>query len=153
MPRLIDQQQRLACSAADCSFVHWDNPVPVVAAMVQWQGQFVLARNAQWSEGLFSMITGFLEKAEQPEVAVLRETQEELGLIGEQALFLGHYALPKFNQLIIAYLVTASGTTIQLNEELVEFKLLSRQALEHYDFGRFELVAKIAARALQLLPA
>ena len=29
--RLMENVPRLACSAEDCAYVHWDNPVPVVA--------------------------------------------------------------------------------------------------------------------------
>jgi NADH pyrophosphatase NudC (nudix superfamily) len=47
------------------------NPVPVVAALIEYQGKIVLARNAQWPEGMFSLVTGYLEKHETPEDAVV----------------------------------------------------------------------------------
>ena len=43
----VDGAERKACASPECSFVHWDNPVPVVAALVQYQGKIVLARNSQ----------------------------------------------------------------------------------------------------------
>jgi len=33
---------RPACTSADCGFVLWDNPVPVVAALVECEGRVVL---------------------------------------------------------------------------------------------------------------
>lgn len=142
-PREIDQVERLACSAAGCGFVHWNNPIPVVAGFVRYGEYYVLARNAAWQAGMFSMITGFLEAGELPDVAIHREIQEELGLIATQSHFLGHYAMPKFNQLLIAYLVEATGK-IQLNAELAEVRLLTAPELLTHDFGRLKLTAELA---------
>ncbi|WP_033406928.1 NUDIX domain-containing protein [Thiolinea disciformis] len=147
--RYIGELERTACSSPSCNFVHWDNPTPVVAAIVQQGDNFILGRNALWPAGLFSMITGFLEKNEAPEQAIRRETLEEIGLTVEEVHFLGHHILPQRNQLIIAYLVKTSGE-VRLSDEIVEVKYLSRDALSAYDFGRFKLVAQIARQALAL---
>ncbi|MDT0495792.1 NUDIX domain-containing protein [Algiphilus sp. W345] len=113
---------RLACSAPDCAYVHWDNPTPVVAAVVEYRGKIVLARNKAWPGPFFALITGFLEKNEVPHEAVLREVEEELGLHGEVASFIGHYGFERMNQLIIAYHVRAEGEIV-LGEELAEYRL------------------------------
>lgn len=111
---------RDACPDTVCGFVHWDNPTPVVAAVVEHEGQIVLARNAQWAHRFFGLITGFLERNEQPEQAVLREVEEELGLRAHSPSFIGHYDFERMNQLIIAYHVIGEGE-IRLGEELSEF--------------------------------
>jgi len=36
---------RMACPDAACGYVHWDNPIPVVAAIVEHEGRVILARN------------------------------------------------------------------------------------------------------------
>lgn len=134
----IDELERLACDRT-CGYVHWDNPTPVVAAIVRCNEKFILARNAKWPEGRFSLIAGFLEAFESPEPAILRETQEELGLIGQTATFIGHYTFPQRNQIIIAYLVEATGE-IQLNkQELLEALELSAEELKAFDFGNLRL--------------
>jgi NADH pyrophosphatase NudC (nudix superfamily) len=119
----VDGAQRLRCPDTTCGFVHWDNPVPVVAAIVEHEGHIILARNAAWPVPFYALITGFLEKHDpSPEEAVLREVKEELGLDATQpATFVGHYAFQKKNQIILAYHVVAEGT-ITLNEELVDYK-------------------------------
>jgi NAD+ diphosphatase len=151
--RTIDGVERLACTSP-CAFVCWENPTPVVAALVQIEDRFVLARNATWPEGMFSVITGFLEKGELPERAVARETQEELGVVAEEVAFLGHFSLAQFNQLIIAYHIKASGR-IAPGDEIREFKLLSASELGAFDFGPLQLTAEIVGAALQraLAPA
>lgn len=146
--REIDARERLACPSLACGFVHWENPTPVVAALVRHGGQFVLARNARWPQGLFSLITGFLEKGEAPEEAVLRETREELGLDARDPVFLGHHLLPGTNQLIIAFAVSGDGELVP-GEEIAECRRLSAQELAHFDFGPLELTARIVRDALR----
>src|SRR5260370_41161217 len=68
---------RLACPDPECGFVHWNNPLPVVAAIVEYEGKILLARNAAWVEGMFALITGFLENGEAPEAVNSREALQE----------------------------------------------------------------------------
>jgi NTP pyrophosphohydrolases containing a Zn-finger, probably nucleic-acid-binding len=117
-------RQRWLCPEPSCGFVHWDNPVPVVAAIVEHEGRILLARNAQWPPEMFGLITGFLERDDpDPASGVLREVAEELGLRGRVAGFVGHYPFPRQNQLIIAYHVLAEGR-ITLDAELAEFRAI-----------------------------
>jgi len=50
---------RPACPVEACGFVVWDNPVPVIAAIVETAGQIVLARNVAWPEKVFGLVTGY----------------------------------------------------------------------------------------------
>lgn len=113
---------RATCPDAACGYVHWDNPVPVVAAVVEHEGHVILARNKAWPVPFYALITGFLEKSDpSPEEAVAREVQEELSLQATGVHFIGHYAFPRLNQIIMAYHVPATGTIV-LNDELVDYK-------------------------------
>jgi len=140
--KTMDGVERTVCGQPDCDFVFWDNPVPVVAAIVEYQGSIVLARNTQWPKGMFSMITGYLERDETPESAVIREVKEELGLSAQLQGFIGHYPFPIKNQLILAFALNGSGT-IELNHEIAEVKLLPKDELESKQFGRLQLTARI----------
>ena len=100
--------------------MHWDNPTPVVAAVVEHEGEIVLARNKLWTQRFFGLITGFLERNEDPAEAVLREVEEELGLKAHSPAFIGHYTFERMNQLIVAYHVIAEGEIV-LGEELSEY--------------------------------
>lgn len=146
--RRLDETERLACSAPHCQFVYWDNPVPVVAALVQYGDQIILARNAQWLGPIFSLITGYLEHDEIPEQAVLRELHEELGLQGQIKKFIGHYSAFKKNQLILAYCVQAQGE-IKLGKEIAEVRLLTNMELGRYDFGDLPITAQIVSDFLK----
>lgn len=114
-------RERWACSDDDCGFVFWDNPLPVVAGIVEYEGNIVLTRNAWWPEGWFGLVTGFLEKDESPEEGMLREMEEETGLKGEIVEFMGNYPFFRKNELIIVFHVQAYGE-IKLGDEIAEIK-------------------------------
>ncbi len=118
----VDRESRRVCSRS-CGFIHYDNPTPVVAAVVEHEGAIVLAHNRAWpSRSFFGLITGFLEQRESPSQCAAREVKEELNLdaVAEPSL-IGVYPFERMNQVIIAYHVPASGT-VALNEELDDFK-------------------------------
>lgn len=126
---------RLACAGPACGFVHWENPTPVVAAVVEHEGGVILAHNKLWPLKFYGLVTGFLEKADpSPQEAVLREVKEELGLIGEAAHFIGHYPFPRMNQLLIAYHVPARGEIV-LGEELSEWKRVEFAKARYWPAG------------------
>jgi len=122
-PRVVESEARTACSA-NCGYIHYDNPTPVVAAIVEHDGMVVLAHNRSWPPALksfYGLITGFLEKGESPEQCAMREVKEELALEGISASLVGAYAFAQMNQVIIAYHVPARGT-IRLNQELDQYR-------------------------------
>jgi len=120
--RVEGEAARMACPDTGCGFVHWDNPVPVVAAIVEHEGRIILARNKAWAAPFYALITGFLEKTDpSPAEAVMREVKEELDLDAQAAQFIGHYRFERQNQIILAYHVPATGT-VTLGEELLDYK-------------------------------
>lgn len=135
--RTFANRERLVCETHSCGFVHWDNPVPVVAALIQCadrEGRILLARNHAWAEGKFGLITGFVERDESVEQAVAREVKEEVGLESDAPDLIGVYPFARKNEVIIAYHVVGRGDIV-LNEELAEFRLLVPGRLKPWPFG------------------
>ncbi len=132
----------MACRHETCGFVHWDNPIPVVAALVLYETRYLIARHAGWPNGLFSLISGYLEKHETPEQAVIREVREELGLSSQVTRHIGNYSFLRKNQLLLAYEVVGTGA-LAVNHELVELKHLLPEELARYDFGPLSLTQAI----------
>jgi NAD+ diphosphatase len=130
----LEGRERLCCPSDSCGYVFWDNPLPVVAAVIEKDGNIILARNKEWPEKIFGLITGFLEKGETPEAAVIREVKEELGLDAEIRELIGVYPFVERNQLIIAYYLTAGGE-ITLGDELAEIRMIPPQKLRPWKFG------------------
>ncbi len=112
--------QRLRCPA--CGWTHWNNPTPVLAAVIEYKGQVLLARNAAWPGKMFALITGFMEAGESPQEGVAREVKEETNLSCSEVNLIGAYDFQRMNQVIIAYHVKASGD-VRLSPELAEYKL------------------------------
>jgi ADP-ribose pyrophosphatase YjhB (NUDIX family) len=63
----------------------------------------VLARNHAWAAGAFGLITGFLERGEDPAAGVAREVKEELGLDATAVTLIGVYPFARKHEVIIAY--------------------------------------------------
>lgn len=140
--KIIDGDNRHACSSEQCSYVFWNNPVPVVAALVEHEGSYIIARNALWPEGIFSVITGYLEAEESPEDAVIREVEEELGLTATIRKHIGNYMFREKNQVILCYEIEAAGE-IETNHELAEIRHLSADELSAYDFSPLYITKNI----------
>ncbi len=118
-------KERLRCPA--CEWTHWNNPTPVLAAVVEMvdrDGQILLARNAAWTGRMFALITGFMEAGETPQEGIAREVTEETAVQPEAVNLIGVYDFQRMNQVIIAYHVQARGE-VRLSPELDEYKLSS----------------------------
>jgi len=130
----IDGKEHPSCPSDDCGYVFWDNPVPVVTAIIEHEGDILLARNSSWPQKVFGLNTGFLEKGESPEEAIVREIKEELDLDAEIIGFLGLYPFHPMNQLLIAFHVRAHGT-VRPNEEIAETRHVPPAKLKAWPFG------------------
>ena len=118
-------KERLRCPA--CDFTHWNNPTPVLAAVVECtdrDGRLLLARNVAWSGKMFALITGFMEAGETAEQGIAREVLEETALSVESTELIGVYDFQRMNQVIIAFHVRAHGD-IRLSPELAEYRLFA----------------------------
>jgi NAD+ diphosphatase len=117
-------KERLRCVA--CGFTHWNNPVPVLAAVIEYDGKILLARNAAWTAKAYALITGFMEAGETPQDGITREIKEETDLQTDALALIGVYDFQRMNQIIIAYHAQCSGT-VQLSPELVDYKLFRHE--------------------------
>ncbi len=114
-------KERLRCSA--CDYTHWNNPTPVLAAVIEYQGKVLLAQNAAWPGKMFALITGFMEAAETPQDGMRREIKEETNLDTSELNLIGVYDFQRMNQVIIAYHAVCSGE-VSLSPELVDYRLM-----------------------------
>ena len=127
---------RLRCPA--CGYTHWGNPTPVLAAVVENdRGEALLARNALWQEGVFGLITGFMEAGESPEAGICREVMEETGLRAKALRLLGSWEFLRMNQVLIAYHVRVEGgpDDVRLSPELLEHRWVTPQAARCWPAG------------------
>jgi NAD+ diphosphatase len=135
----VDGRRRQKCPSPTCDYVYWENPTPVVAALVEHDGKVILIRNKGWPEKWFGIVAGFLEKDETPEQGALREVREELGLAGEVVSLIGLYIFDRMNQLILAFHIRASGEIV-LGDELEGVRAVSPDKLRPWDLGTGQAV-------------
>ncbi len=102
----LDDNHRLECR--NCGWIHYDNPIPSVAAFVKNSNNAILLikRGVAPGIGKWALPSGFIEQNELPEHAVLRELKEETNIRGIIKNLLGVYIEPTTvygNVLLIAY--------------------------------------------------
>lgn len=125
-------KERLRCGA--CGWTHWNNPTPVLAAVVEYEGKILLARNAAWAGKMYGLITGFMEAGETPEEGIAREILEETSLAASELNLIGVYDFQRMNQVILAYHAVAHGT-VALSPELVDYKLFDFHSVKCWPAG------------------
>ncbi len=126
------EKARLRCPA--CDYTHWNNPTPVLAAVIEYGGQVLLARNAAWVGRMFALITGFMEAGETPQEGIAREISEETNLETTSLNLIGVYDFQRMNQIIIAYHAVCTGE-VKLSPELVEYKLYPLDKIKCWPAG------------------
>ncbi len=125
-------KERLRCPA--CGYTHWNNPTPVLAAVIEYQGKILLAQNAAWSGRMFALITGFMEAGDTPEGGMVREILEETNLETSALDLIGVYDFQRMNQVIIAYHAVCHGE-VRLSPELVDYRLFAPEAVKCWPAG------------------
>ena len=143
-------KQRLRCPA--CGWTHWNNPTPVLAAIVECSdrgGQVLLARNAAWTGRMFALITGVMEAGETPEEGIAREVAEETALTVERLSLVGVYDFQRMNQLLVVFHAVAHGE-VRLSPELAEYKLYAPEDLRCWRAGTgYGLAAWLHSRGIE----
>ncbi len=89
-PRHIEGRHRPACP--NCSFVHYNNPLPCVGVLALDEGRVLLIKRAVAPfKGYWDIPGGFLEADEHPYAGAQRELREETGLEIEPTELLGFF--------------------------------------------------------------
>jgi len=136
------EKARLRCVA--CEWTHWNNPTPVLAAIIEKAdegGLVLLARNAAWPGRMFALITGFMEAGETPQEGIAREVKEETNLTVDALNLIGVYDFQRMNQIIIAYHAVAHGEVV-LSPELAEYRMYRPEDIKCWRAGTGYAVAE-----------
>ena len=136
------EKQRLRCAA--CGWTHWNNPTPVLAAVIECvdrDGHVLLARNAAWAHKAYALITGFMEAGETPQEGIAREVKEETNLTVDALNLIGVYDFQRMNQIIIAYHAVAHGEVV-LSPELAEYRMYRPEDIKCWRAGTGYAVAE-----------
>lgn len=130
-------RERLVCSDESCDFVHWNNPIPVIGAIVQQGENVILVQSIGWQKHWYALVTGFLEAGETPNEGIVREVEEEIGLVPTEVNYIGMYPFHRMNQLLIIYHVKVdenAEVVLQANE-LADYKKVPIAEVQPWDAG------------------
>ena len=122
-----------------CDIIHYENPIPAVAALVLNQkGQLLLVkRSVEPAKGKWCLPGGFIEVDESIEEAVLRELEEETGIKGEiEGLidFFSQKGLYYSAILIFGYQVKMMGGKLKAGDDAEDAGFFSLDELPHIAF-------------------
>lgn len=126
--RDFEGKKKLACPF--CTFVYWNNPIPVAVAVIpSGDGLVLVKRKVPPKIGMWALPAGFLETGEGPEAAAVREAKEEAGVDIEIERHLVNFPLPHVNQVLIVFLAKPITQAPQPGSDAEEAKVFAKDAL------------------------
>lgn len=132
-----DGVERLVCSEESCDYVFWNNPTPVVGAIVQQGDHIIMVQSIGWPKHWYALVTGFLEANESAENGIKREVEEEIGMVPKAVNLVGLYPFFEMNQLLIIYHVEVdenAEVVLQISE-LSDYRKVPIEEVEPWDTG------------------
>lgn len=103
------------CSA-DGTEHHPRTDPAVIVAVTDADDRLLLGTGLPWPEGRVSVLAGFVEAGESLEAAVVREIQEEVGLVVEDLRYRGNQPWPFPASLMFAFRARARRTELVIQE-------------------------------------
>jgi NAD+ diphosphatase len=111
-----------------CNVSHFPRTDPVVIMLVTAGDKCVLARQSAFPENMVSAIAGFLEPGETIETAVIRETEEEIGIRVHDVTYLASQPWPFPHTLMIGCRAETTHHPLKVDpSELESAQWVSRQ--------------------------
>ncbi len=114
----------------DCGMLSFPRVSPAVITLIHKGDEFLLARNARFPTGRYSIIAGFVEAGETLEETVAREIQEEVGVEVTDIEYQCSQPWPFPHSLMIGFTAAWSAGDIVIDDdEIVEADWFSAQHL------------------------
>jgi NAD+ diphosphatase len=116
---------------ARCGADHFPRTDPVVIMTVEHDDRLLLGRRAGWPAGRLSVLAGFVSPGESAEEAVVREVQEESGIIARDPVFVASQPWPFPASLMLGFHAVSDGGEPRATDgELDEVHWLGRDAVQ-----------------------
>lgn len=103
-----------------CGAEHFPRVDPVTIMLVEYGGKLLLGRQPRFPEKRYSALAGFVEPGESIEGAVIRETQEEVGIKVRDVRYLCSQPWPFPSSLMMGCIAYADDDKITLDETELE---------------------------------
>ena len=127
-----------------CGAHHFPRTDPVVIMLITRGNRVLVGRNANWPEGMYSLLAGFIEPGETLEAAVRREVLEEAGITVGTVRYLASQPWPFPASLMFGCAGEALSEDIRIDPaELEDACWITRE----------EMVQAVAGRHPRIKPA
>jgi NAD+ diphosphatase len=127
-PRGIAGTYGVRCTR--CGREYFPRLHPAVIVLVRRDNEFLLVRKPYWPPGQYGLVAGFVEFAESLEECVLREVQEETGILVAEPRYLCSQNWPYPSQLMAGFEARYAGGDIVVDTtELEDAAWFSRDRL------------------------
>ncbi len=124
----------------NCGASHFPRTDPVVIMLVEHAGEVLLGRRIGWEEGRFSILAGYVSPGETPEEAVLREVQEESGIVADSPRYMAAQPWPFPSSLMLGYEASSEGgEPVPQPGEMVEVRWFSATEIADAQRGAGDL--------------
>lgn len=126
------------CSNLDCGKQTFPRTDPAVIMIVRKRfadgvERCLLGRQADWPDGVFSTLAGFVDPGETLEDAVAREVQEESGIVVNNVQYLASQPWPFPSSVMLGFIADAKSDEIQVDkDELDDVRWFSRDELQNF---------------------
>lgn len=112
----------------------------VITAIIKGD-EILLAHNAKFPEGLYSLVAGFVEIGETLEAAVSREIMEEVGIKVNNIQYFGSQPWPFPNSMMIGFVAEYESGEINTDDiEIIDANWYTKDTLplipDHYSIAR-----------------
>lgn len=105
----------------DCGLLSFPRVSPAVITLVERGREFLLARNARFPRGRYSIIAGFVEPGETLEEAVAREIREEVGIEVRNIRYFASQPWPFPHSLMVGFTAEHASGEIRIDrDEIVD---------------------------------
>jgi NAD+ diphosphatase len=103
-----------------CHAHHFPRTDPVVIMTVEHDGHLLLGRRAGWPARRMSVLAGFISPGESAEEAVIREVQEESGILARDPRFVSSQPWPFPASLMLGFEAQSDGGEPRAGDEELE---------------------------------
>ena len=121
---------------------------PVIVLITDDADRALLGRRAEWPEGWYSTLAGFVEAGESAELTVVREMAEEAGVTVDRLDYLGSQPWPFPASLMLGYrarMADGSPDPVPDGEEITEVRWFTREQMrEGCDSGTVRIPPSVS---------
>ncbi|MCK0152611.1 NAD(+) diphosphatase [Alcanivorax sp. S6407] len=109
--------KELCMQCHQCGYTQYPRITPCVITLVTRGDHALLGQSANFPNGMFSCLAGFMEAGESAEQALVREVREETGVEVGRLSYLGSQSWPFPHSLMLAFHAEYAGGDIVIDDD------------------------------------